>query len=67
MQTTREMQNGCPNQASGYEMADKPKIKKKERMVKKKGQRERKQQQHFLKRKRRQVMSVSNGTRAGYT
>ena len=46
-----------------YEMANKPKIKK-ERMVKKKGKRERK---HFLKRKRRQVMSVSNGTKAGYT
>ena len=28
MQTTREIQNGCPNQASGYEMANKPKIKK---------------------------------------
>ena len=27
MQTTREMQNGCPNQASGYEMANKPKIR----------------------------------------
>ena len=48
-------------------MANKPKIKKKERMVKKEGKRERKQQQHFLKRKRRQVMSASNGTKAGYT
>ena len=47
-------------------MANKPKIKKKERMVKQKGKRERKQQ-HFLKRKRRQVMSASNGTKAGYT
>jgi len=46
-------------------MADKPKIKKKECMVKKQGKRERKQQ-HFLKRKRRQVMSASNGTKAGY-
>ena len=45
-------------------MANKPKIKKKERMVKKKGKRERKQ--HFLKRKRRQVMSASNRTKAGY-
>ena len=34
---------------------------------KKKGKRERKQQQHFVKRKRRQVMSASNGTKAGYT
>ena len=29
---------------SGYKMANKPKIKRKERMVKKKGKRERKQQ-----------------------
>ena len=43
-------------------MADKPKIRK-ERMVKTKGQRERKQQ-HFLKRKKRQVMSASKGTKA---
>ena len=47
-------------------MANKPKIKKKERMVKKKGKRERKQQ-HFLKRKSRQVVLASNGTKAGYT
>ena len=52
---------------SRYEMANKPKIKKKERMAKKKGKRERKQQQHFLKRKRRQIMSASNRTKAGYT
>ena len=45
---------------------NKPKIKK-EHMVKKKWKRERKQQQHFLKRKRRQVMSASNETKAGYT
>ena len=47
-----------------YETANKPKIKKKERMVKTEGKRQRKQQ-HFLKRKRRQVMSASNGTKAG--
>ena len=47
-------------------MANKPKIKKKERMVKKKSKLERKQQ-HFLKRKRRQVMSASNRTKSGYT
>ena len=35
--------------------------------MKKKGKRERKQQQHFLKRKGRQVMSASNGTKAGYS
>ena len=40
--------------------------KKKERMVKKKGKRDR-NQQHFLKRNRRQVMSASNGTKAGYS
>ena len=62
MQTTREIPNGC-----GYEMGNKPKIKKKERMVKKKGKRDTKQQHHFLKRKRRQVMLASNGTKAGYT
>ena len=49
---------------SRYDLANKRKIKKKERMVKKE-KRERKQQ-HFLKRKRRQVMSASNGTKAGY-
>ena len=65
MQTTREIQNG--KLTRGYKMANKPKIKKKERMVKKKGKRQTKQQQHFLKRKRRQVMSASNGTKAGYT
>ena len=48
-------------------MANKPKIKKKEGIVKKKGKRERKQQQHFLKRNMRQVMLASNGTKAGYT
>ena len=41
------------------------KDKKKERMVKKKGERVRKQ--HFVKRKRRQVMSTYNGAKAGYT
>ena len=44
-------------------MANKPKIKKKEHMVKKKGKRERKQQQHFLKRKRRQAMGQRLDTR----
>ena len=47
-------------------MANKPKIKKKERMVKKKGKRER-NQQHFLKRKRMQVMPATNGKKVGYT
>ena len=48
-------------------MVNKTKIKKKECMVKKKGKIERKQKQHFLKRRSRQVMSASNGTKAGYT
>ena len=43
-------------------MGNKPKMKKREHMVKKKGKRERKQ--HFLKRKKRQAMSPSNGTKA---
>ena len=46
---------------SGYEMANKPKIKKKERMV------DVGREKHFLKRKRRQEMSASNVTKAGYT
>ena len=48
--------------------ANKPRIKKKERMGEKKGKRETKQQQqqHFLIRKR-PVMSASNGTKATYT
>ena len=52
-------------------MANKPKIKKDKKRThgEKEGEkRERKQKQHhFLKRKRRQVMSASNGTKAGYT
>ena len=47
-------------------MANKPKIKKKERMVKRRGKTEAKQQ-HFLKSKRREVMSASNGIKDGYT
>ena len=47
-------------------MANKPKIKKKERMVKKKGERDRKQQQHFLKRKRRQLSNVSEQRDKGW-
>ena len=51
-------------------MVNKPKVKKrlkKERMVKKKWKiRERKNTHHFMKRKSRQVMSASNGTKAGY-
>ena len=41
------------------------KIKRKNALGEKKGKRERKQ--HFLERKRRQVTSASNGTKAGHT
>ena len=43
------------------EMANKPKTKRKERMVETKRKREREKQQHFLKRKMRQDMSASKG------
>ena len=54
---------------SGYELANKPKTKTKDVRWKR---RERKQNndnnnKHFLKRKRRQEMSASNVTKAGYT
>ena len=55
------------NKGVRLEMANKPETKKKERMVEKIRKREREKQQHFLKRKSRQVMSASNGTKAGYT
>ena len=55
---------------SGYELANKPKIKTKKDVWW--NRRERKQNndnnnKHFLKRKRRQEMSASNVTKAGYT
>ena len=49
------------------EMANKPETKTKECMVETKRKKERETQQHFLKRKRSQDMSASNGTKAGYT
>ena len=53
---------------SGYELANRPKTKTKDVWWKR---RERKQNsdnnKHFLKRKRRQEMSASNVTKAGYT
>ena len=54
---------------SGYELANKPEIKTKDVWWKR---REGKQNsdnnnKHFLKRKRRQEMSASNVTKAGYT
>ena len=58
-QANKRVRNGQSN---------KPEIKtkKKERMVEKKRKRER-NKKHFLKRKRRQEMSASNETKAGYT
>ena len=53
---------------SGYELANKPKIKKKDIWWKRR-ERENKTtttNKHFLKRKRRQEMSASNMTKAGY-
>ena len=48
-------------------MANKPEIKNKERTHGGKEEEKRKtKQKHFLKRKRRQEMSASNGTKAGY-
>ena len=56
---------------SGYELANKPKIKTKDVWWKRR-ERENKTMttttnKHFLKRKRRQEMSASNVTKAGYT
>ena len=54
---------------SGYELVNKPKIKTKDVWWKRE-ERENKTMttnKHFLKRKRRQEMSVSNVTKAGYT
>ena len=56
---------------SGYELANKPKIKTKDVWWKRR-EREKKTtttttNKHFLKRKRRQEMSASNVTKAGYT
>ena len=51
----------------GYEMTNKPKIKKRERTHGEKEGEERERKQRFLKRNWRQVMSASNGTKAGYT
>ena len=54
---------------SGYESANKPKIKRKKKKRKTYGGREERENsnKHFLKRKRRQEMSASNVTKAGYT
>ena len=65
------MQNDCPKSGkltSGYKMANNPDIKKrKSAWWKRKGKERKTKQKHFLKRKRRQEMSASNGTKAGYT
>ena len=49
MQTKRQMQNGCPDQASGYERTNKPKIKRKKHKVKEK--RKNKQTKNLSKKK----------------
>jgi len=48
-------------------MGNKPKIKKERTHAEKEREKKReKTKQHFLKRKRRQIRSASNGTKAGY-
>ena len=47
-----------------HEMANKPETRKNAQWKRRGKDREK---QHFLKRKRRQDMSASNGTKAGYT
>ena len=64
MQTKREMQNGCPNQQNKIKVKDKDKEKPKECIVEEK---EKNKQTYFLERKRRQEMSATNVTKAGYT
>ena len=49
------------------EMASKPETRKNAWWKRRGKERKTKQQQHFLIRKRRQDMSASNGTKAGYT
>ena len=72
MQTKRQMEKGCPNQAklsSGYEMANKKERTHggKEKEKKKRKEEQQTNKQHFLKRKRRQEMSARSGSKAGYT
>ena len=71
MQTERQRQNGCPNQAS-YQAGTKWPIKKKTHGGKEKKKRKKRgttnnNKKHFLKRKRRQEMSARFGSKAGYT
>ena len=70
MQTKREMAALIRQANSGYELVNKPKIKKRKTYG---GREERENKttttttnKHFLKRKRRQEMSASNVTKAGY-
>ena len=51
---------------SGYELANKPKIKTKDVWWKRRERKQNNKNKHFLKRKRRQEMSASNVTKAGY-
>ena len=51
---------------SGYKLANKPKTKTKDVWWKRRERKQNDNNKHFLKRKRRQEMSVSNVTKAGY-
>ena len=51
---------------SGYELANKPKTKTKDVWWKRRERKQNNDNKHFLKRKRRQEMSASNVTKAGY-
>ena len=52
---------------SGYELTNKPKIKTKDVWWKRRERKQNDNNKHFVKRKRRQEMSASNVTKAGYT
>ena len=63
MQTTREIQNSCPaNQASGYEMTNKPKTKK-ERTH---GEKEREKREKTLSEKKVEASNVSEQRDKGW-
>ena len=52
---------------SRYELTNKPKIKTKDVWWKRRERKQNDNNKHFVKRKRRQEMSASNVTKAGYT
>ena len=65
MQTTREMQNGCPNQTSGYEMANKPKMKNERTHGEKEG--EMREKTTTLSEKKQEASNVSEQRDKGWT